>query len=205
MLPKSARDREFGQVLVELWRSVLTFEKFFGYGQARVFQESLQLLREEMFGLPFLRGYSEGGWWSESLYLTRFIRKTGELKNVTTKTLTFCRPHALNARHSRPGSWRPLHLRFKIFLGKNKAMNIWHYSPRNYHIPSKGSWADEFPFPLMRYVSSLEGINIRGVGDIRRCFFQRIILEITKYPNNMKSDTFLCLLFSKDLSCRPMV
>ena len=26
-----------------------------------------------------------------------------------------------------------------------------------YHIPSKGSWENEFPFPLVGYVSSLEG------------------------------------------------
>ena len=35
---------------------------------------------------------------------------------------------------------------------------VFYYPPGNWHIPTQGMFEDDFPFPKVGYVSSLEGI-----------------------------------------------
>ena len=59
------------------------------------------------------------------------------------------------------------------------------YPPRNYHIPSKGSWEDEFPSPLVRYVSSLESSNLGFVSNWKTEVLQWPSVYVSRFPWRM--------------------
>ena len=59
------------------------------------------------------------------------------------------------------------------------------YPPRNYHIPSKGSWEDKFPSPLVRYVSSLEGSNLGFVSNWKTEVLQWSSVYVSRFPWRM--------------------
>ena len=46
-----------------------------------------------------------------------------------------------------------------------------HYPSGNYHIPFKGSWEDDFPFPRVGYVSYQEGTSCLGFVSFFLVFF----------------------------------
>ena len=168
----------------------------------------------------FLRSYSEGGWWSESLYLTRFIRKTWEFEKCNNENFdvlqtTCIRRQAFQTRFMETIApslqerccfhwwrWPGSQNLNKIMLERTKQW-IWNYPPRNNHVPSKGGWEDELSFPLMGYVSSLEGSNTKGLGETRR-FFPTGKISKSQSIQIIWNQILFVFLFSKYLSCRPM-